>query len=202
MIHRFSLSRNPHCKCNNTPGSFECECKVGFTHELSDPTKLCLDLGSYFQIISVKNFHTCGFKLRGLRRRLIIWKHNQMNAKPTRPQLYIVHVDLTYLRSRVPILLDLIYAHVESAGNGSVVMLQPNRQTVRTSMNAKMLLTDAIIWRNVQIRQAHTLAHVNQVTMVMEEHASKSIIAWQWVVLVLVSLLALTNVVLMDTASA
>ena len=100
-----------------------------------------------------------------------------MSAKLTRQQLYIVHADLTYLRSRAPILLDLIYAHAESAGNGLVVIPQPNQQTVKTSMNAKMLLTDAIIWRNVQIRQAHTLAHVNQVTMVMEEHASKSIIA-------------------------
>ena len=62
MIHRLSLAEKPHLKCNNTPGSFECECKVGFTHELSDPTKLCLDLGSYFQIISVENYHITSFQ--------------------------------------------------------------------------------------------------------------------------------------------
>ena len=33
--------------CLNTPGSYTCECRIGFTHELSDPTQLCLDLGLF-----------------------------------------------------------------------------------------------------------------------------------------------------------
>ena len=49
IVNRLKLTKTL-LKCHNTPGSFTCECSVGFTHELSDPTKLCLDLGSYFQI--------------------------------------------------------------------------------------------------------------------------------------------------------
>ena len=30
--------------CINTPGSFDCECKVGFNHAQSNPLELCLDL--------------------------------------------------------------------------------------------------------------------------------------------------------------